>query len=983
MAKAASKPKKIPAKMPAKSKSSAAAKAAPPARKALAKSAPKPVAKAAAKASGKPAAKPLAKALTKAAPPKVAAKPAPKKAAPAKAAPVAVKAGKWVFTFGDGKAEGRSEMRDLLGGKGANLAEMANLGLPVPPGFTIPTSVCTYFYAHDKSYPKELQSQVEKALDYVGKLTGKIFGDARNPLLVSVRSGARASMPGMMDTVLNLGLNDQTVEALAELSGDRRFAYDSYRRFITMYSDVVLGFEHHHFEEILDTFKDSQGYTLDTDLSADDWVELVGKYKDAVARETGKDFPQDPHDQLWGAIGAVFSSWMNARAVTYRKLHDIPESWGTAVNVQAMVFGNMGETSATGVAFTRNPSTGESKLYGEFLINAQGEDVVAGIRTPQDITEDARKESGSDKASMESAMPEAFKELTRIYTLLEKHYRDMQDMEFTVEQGKLWMLQTRGGKRTAKAALRIAVELANEGLISKQEAVTRIDPASLDQLLHPTIDPNAKRDVIATGLPASPGAASGEIVFSSDEAAKLQSDGRKVILVRIETSPEDIHGMHAAEGILTTRGGMTSHAAVVARGMGKPCVSGCGTIRVDYGRGTMSIGSRTFKTGDVITIDGSLGQVLAGRMPMIEPELSGEFGTLMNWADQVRKIGVRVNGDTPDDARTAIKFGAEGIGLCRTEHMFFEETRIRTVREMILSEDEQSRRAALAKLLPMQRADFVELFEIMKGLPVTIRLLDPPLHEFLPHTHAEVEEVARAMNTDPRRLADRARELSEFNPMLGFRGCRIAIAYPEIAEMQARAIFEAAVEAQKRTGKAVGLEVMVPLIATKAELDLVKARIDATAQAVMRETNTKLAYQVGTMIELPRACLLAGEIAESAEFFSFGTNDLTQTTYGISRDDAASFLGPYVAKGILSVDPFISLDQEGVGELVKIGVARGRKTRAKLKVGICGEHGGDPASVAFCHHIGLDYVSCSPYRVPIARLAAAQAALGKAVASQA
>ena len=979
MAKAASKPKK----MPAKSKPSAAAKAAPPARKALAQSAPKPVAKAAGKAAGKPAAKPVAKALTKAAAPKVAAKPAANKAAPAKAVPSAVKAGKWVYTFGDGKAEGRSQMRDLLGGKGANLAEMANLGLPVPPGFTIPTSVCTYFYAHDKTYPKELQSQVEKALDYVGKLTGKIFGDAKNPLLVSVRSGARASMPGMMDTVLNLGLNDETVEALSELSGDRRFAYDSYRRFITMYSDVVLGFEHHHFEEILDTFKDSQGYTLDTDLSADDWVDLVGKYKDAVARETGKDFPQDPHDQLWGAIGAVFSSWMNARAVTYRKLHDIPESWGTAVNVQAMVFGNMGETSATGVAFTRNPSTGESKLYGEFLINAQGEDVVAGIRTPQDITEDARKESGSDKASMESAMPEAFKELTRIYTLLEKHYRDMQDMEFTVEQGKLWMLQTRGGKRTAKAALRIAVELANEGLISKEEAVTRIDPASLDQLLHPTIDPNAKRDVIATGLPASPGAASGEIVFSSDEAAKLQGDGRKVILVRIETSPEDIHGMHAAEGILTTRGGMTSHAAVVARGMGKPCVSGCGTIRVDYGRGTMSIGSRTFKTGDVITIDGSLGQVLAGRMPMIEPELSGEFGTLMSWADQARKIGVRVNGDTPDDARTAIKFGAEGIGLCRTEHMFFEETRIRTVREMILSEDEQSRRAALAKLLPMQRADFVELFEIMKGLPVTIRLLDPPLHEFLPHTHAEVEEVARAMNTDPRRLADRARELSEFNPMLGFRGCRIAIAYPEIAEMQARAIFEAAVEAQKRTGKAVGLEVMVPLIATKTELDLVKARIDATAQAVMRETNTKLAYQVGTMIELPRACLLAGQIAESAEFFSFGTNDLTQTTYGISRDDAASFLGPYVAKGILSVDPFISLDQEGVGELVKIGVARGRKTRAKLKVGICGEHGGDPASVAFCHHIGLDYVSCSPYRVPIARLAAAQAALGKSVASQA
>jgi pyruvate,orthophosphate dikinase len=957
MAKAVARPKKIAAK----SKASAPARAKPApvamARKPLPKSAAKPVTK------------PVAKQATKAV-----AKPA------VTAAP---KSDKWVFTFGDGKAEGKAGLRDLLGGKGANLAEMANLGLPVPPGFTIPTSVCTYFYAHDKTYPKELKAQVEKALDHVGKITGKVFGDGKNPLLVSVRSGGRASMPGMMDTVLNLGLNDQTVEALAEMSGDRRFAYDSYRRFITMYSDVVLGFEHHHFEDILDTFKDGQGYSLDTELTAEDWVDLVGRYKDAVASETGKDFPQDPHDQLWGAIGAVFSSWMNARAVTYRRLHDIPESWGTAVNVQAMVFGNMGETSATGVAFTRNPSTGESKLYGEFLINAQGEDVVAGIRTPQDITDDARKESGSDKPSMETAMPDAFQELTRIYTLLEKHYRDMQDMEFTVERGKLWMLQTRGGKRTAKAGLRIAVELANEGLISKKEAVMRIDPASLDQLLHPTIDPSAQRDVITTGLPASPGAASGEIVFSSDEAAKLQADGRKVILVRIETSPEDIHGMHAAEGILTTRGGMTSHAAVVARGMGKPCVSGCGHIRVDYGRGTMSVGNRTFKTGDVITIDGSLGQVLAGRMPMIEPELSGEFGTLMGWADQVRKIGVRVNADTPEDARTAIKFGAHGIGLCRTEHMFFEETRIRTVREMILAEDEQARRAALSKLLPMQRADFVELFEIMKGLPVTIRLLDPPLHEFLPHTHAEIEEVARAMNTDPRRLADRARELAEFNPMLGFRGCRLAVAYPEIAEMQARAIFEAAVEAGKRTGKAVGLEVMVPLIATKAEFDLVKARIDSTAQSVMRETNTKLAYQVGTMIELPRACLMAGDIAKTAEFFSFGTNDLTQTTYGISRDDAAGFLSTYIAKGILEIDPFISIDRDGVGELVKIGVARGRKARPNIKVGICGEHGGDPASVAFCHEVGLDYVSCSPYRVPIARLAGAQAAIGKAVASQA
>jgi pyruvate,orthophosphate dikinase len=953
-----------------------------------AKSAPKkPVAKAR-PAGGKPAAvksSPVKSSAAKSAAAKSAAKPARKEPAKAmaKTPAAAVKAGKWVYTFGDGRAEGKADMRNLLGGKGANLAEMANLGLPVPPGFTIPTSVCTYFYANSKSYPKELKAQVEKALVAIGKIAGKTFGDAENPLLVSVRSGGRASMPGMMDTVLNLGLNDTTVEALAQLSGDRRFAYDSYRRFITMYSDVVLGFEHHHFEDILDTYKDAKGYSLDTELTADDWVDLVGKYKDAVARETGEDFPQDPHAQLWGAIGAVFSSWMNARAVTYRRLHDIPESWGTAVNIQSMVFGNMGDTSATGVAFTRNPSTGEKRLYGEFLINAQGEDVVAGIRTPQDITEHARQESGSDKASMEVAMPEAFAELTRIYTLLEKHYRDMQDMEFTVEQGKLWMLQTRNGKRTAKAALRIAVELASEGLISKKDAITRIDPASLDQLLHPTIDPVATRDVIATGLPASPGAAAGEIVFSSDEAAKLQADGRKVILVRVETSPEDIHGMHAAEGILTTRGGMTSHAAVVARGMGKPCVSGCGTVRVDYGRGLMTVGNRTFKTGDVITIDGSMGQVLAGRMPMIEPELSGDFNTLMGWADQVRRLKVRTNADTPADARTALKFGTEGIGLCRTEHMFFEETRIRTVREMILAEDEGARRAALAKLLPMQRADFVDLFEIMKGLPVTIRLLDPPLHEFLPHSQSEIEEVARAMGAEPRRLADRVRELSEFNPMLGFRGCRLAIAYPEIAEMQARAIFEAAVEAGKRTGKPVGLEVMVPLIATKAEFDIVKARIDATAQAVMRETGAKLVYQTGTMIELPRACLMAGEIAQTAEFFSFGTNDLTQTTYGISRDDAASFLGTYVARGILDIDPFISVDRAGVGELVKIGVQRGRKTRANLKMGICGEHGGDPSSVTFCHEVGLDYVSCSPYRVPIARLAAAQAALGKAIASQA
>jgi pyruvate,orthophosphate dikinase len=948
---------KAAAKKPAKS----------PAKKAPARPAPRKI------LANKAAAKPVAKAPVK----RVAQKPA-KAVAGTKAI-----AGKWVYTFGDGKGEGGAALRDLLGGKGANLAEMSGLGLPVPPGFTITTAVCNYYYANGKKYPDALKAQVEAALAQIGKLAGKNFGDVRNPLLVSVRSGARASMPGMMDTVLNLGLNDKTVEALAAKSGDKRFAYDSYRRFISMYSDVVLGLDHHHFEDILDTHKDRKGYTLDTELSAEDWVELVARFKDAVAQETGSDFPQDPHAQLWGAIGAVFGSWMNARAITYRRLHDIPESWGTAVNIQAMVFGNMGETSATGVAFTRNPSTGEKKLYGEFLINAQGEDVVAGIRTPQEISEEARKEARSDKPSMEGEMPAAYKELTRIYNLLEKHYRDMQDLEFTVEQGKLWMLQTRNGKRTAKAALRIAVEMANEGLITKKEAVTRVDPASLDQLLHPTIDPSAPRDVVATGLPASPGAASGEIVFSSDEAARLKSEGRKVVLVRVETSPEDIHGMHAAEGILTTRGGMTSHAAVVARGMGKPCVSGAGTVRIDYGSGTMSVGGRSFKAGDIITIDGSTGQVLCGIMPMIQPELSGEFGTLMGWADSVRRLRVRTNADTPVDAKVAVQFGAEGIGLCRTEHMFFEEGRIRTVREMILAEDEQTRRAALAKLLPMQRADFVELFEIMKGLPVTIRLLDPPLHEFLPHTQAEIDEVARAMNAPARRLADRARELSEFNPMLGFRGCRLAIAYPEIAEMQARAIFEAAIEAAKRTGKPIVPEVMVPLVATRAELDLIKARIDSTAQAVMREAGVKITYQVGTMIELPRAALKADDIARSAEFFSFGTNDLTQTTFGISRDDAGSFLGTYIAKGILEIDPFISLDQDGVGELVKIGVERGRRTRKDLKIGICGEHGGDPASITFCHQTGLDYVSCSPFRVPIARLAAAQAALGKAAASQA
>src|ERR1700761_1790381 len=770
------------------------------------------------KPAARKASKPTAKLVTK-----VATKAKPKPPARAASAPAQ---GKWVYSFGGGKAEANPNMRTLLGGKGAGLAEMANLGLPVPPGFTITTDVCTYYYGHDKQYPKELEAQVEKALAAVGKITGKTFGDSNNPLLVSVRSGARASMPGMMDTVLNLGLNDETVEAVAKKSGDRRFAYDSYRRFITMYSDVVLGVGHEHFEELLDHHKERQGYSLDTDLTADDWAELTVRYKKRVKDELGHDFPQDPHEQLWGAIGAVFSSWMNQRAITYRRLHSIPESWGTAVNVQAMVFGNMGETSAPGVAFTRNPSTGEKKLYGEFLINAQGEDVVAGIRTPQEITEAARKEARSEKPSMELAMPEAFAELQRIHAKLEKHYRDMQDLEFTVEQGKLWMLQTRSGKRTAQAALRIAVELAQEKLITKEEALTRVDAAALDQLLHPTIDPRAERNIIATGLPASPGAACGEIVFSAEDAENLKSQGRKVILVRVEPSPEDIHGMHAAEGILTTRGGMTSHAAVVARGMGKPCVSGAGSLRVDYRAQTMTAGGVTMKKGDIVTIDGATGQVLAGRVAMREPELAGEFGALMQWADKHRRMGVRANADTPTDARAAIKFGAEGIGLCRTEHMFFEEDRIRAVREMILAEDEKSRRAALAKLLPMQRADFVDLCAIRHGLPVTIRLLDPPLHEFLPQTEREIAEVARAMGADARKLADRARELHEFNPMLGFRGCRLATASPEIAAIEARAIFEAAVGVARTSGKPVMPEIMVPLIAGKAELDLVKERID-------------------------------------------------------------------------------------------------------------------------------------------------------------
>ncbi|HEY3718802.1 MAG TPA: pyruvate, phosphate dikinase [Roseiarcus sp.] len=890
---------------------------------------------------------------------------------------------KWVYAFGAELAEGRGDMKNLLGGKGANLAEMASLGLPVPPGFTITTEVCTYFYNHEKTYPAELAAEVEAAIDSVGRQTGRRFGDAENPLLVSVRSGARASMPGMMDTVLNLGLEDRSVLTLAKTSGDARFAYDSYRRFIQMYANVVLEVESHNFEDILEDYKDRNGRTLDTDLSAEDWREVITDYKARVAELTGRPFPQNPKDQLWGAVGAVFSSWMNARAITYRRLNNIPAEWGTAVNVQAMVFGNMGETSATGVAFTRNPSTGAKELYGEFLVNAQGEDVVAGIRTPQNITEVARKAAGSDRPSLEAIQPAVFAQFVETTQLLEKHYRDMQDLEFTIERGKLWMLQTRNGKRTARAALRIAVEMANEGLISREDAIARCDPAALDQLLHPMIDPNATRKPLAVGLPASPGAASGEIVFSAEDAQQLRASGRKAILVRVETSPEDIHGMHAAEGIVTTRGGMTSHAAVVARGMGKPCVSGVGALRIDYHAQTMSGGGVTLKKGEILTIDGGNGQVMAGAVPMVKPELTGEFATLMQWADGVRRMKVRANAETPLDARTARGFGAEGIGLCRTEHMFFEGERIVAVREMILADNEAGRRAALAKLLPMQRHDFAELFEIMTGLPVTIRLLDPPLHEFLPHTEAEIAEVANVMGVPAAKLRARAAELHEVNPMLGFRGVRLAIRYPEIAEMQARAIFEGAVEAGRKTGAPITAEIMIPLVMGVAEFDAVRKIIVTMAETVAKETGVSVPYQVGTMIELPRAALRAGDIAGSAEFFSFGTNDLTQTTLGVSRDDAASFLGSYTTKGLIPADPFVTLDTEGVGELVKIAAERGRARRPSIKLGVCGEHGGDPASIAFCESIGLDYVSCSPFRIPIARLAAAQSALGRKAASTA
>lgn len=885
-----------------------------------------------------------------------------------------------VYTFGGGARDESSRSRDktIVGGKGANLAEMAAIGLPVPPGFTITTGECVRYLAEGGDFSDHLRSDVLNALNHIEIAVGKRFGDAADPLLVSVRSGARVSMPGMMDTVLNLGLNDATVEGLAASSGDARFAWDSYRRFIQMYSDVVLGLDNHLFEDALEILKEDNGFYADVDMEASHWQALVAEYKAIVEGELGRSFPQDPHEQLWGAIRAVFDSWDSDRAKVYRRLNDIPGDWGTAVNVQAMVFGNMGDTSATGVAFTRDPATGEKAFYGEWLVNAQGEDVVAGIRTPQYLTKAARERAGAKPLSMEEAMPEAYAELAAVFALLERHYRDMQDIEFTVERGKLWMLQTRSGKRTAKAALKMAVDMVDEGLIDEQAAILRVDPMALDQLLHPTLDPSATRDVLARGLPASPGAASGAIVLDADTAEKRAERGEAVILVRVETSPEDIHGMHAARGILTARGGMTSHAAVVARGMGRPCVSGASAVSIDMASRTLRIGARELREGDVITLDGANGEVMAGKVPTIEPELVGDFGTLMGWADRHRRMRVRTNAETPEDCRMARQFGAEGIGLCRTEHMFFDAGRISAVRQMILAEDETGRRAALAKLLPEQRADFQAIFAVMAGLPVTIRLLDPPLHEFLPHSEADFAELSDAIGIGVETLRRRAGELHEFNPMLGHRGCRLGITFPEIYEMQARAIFEAACAVAKESGEAPVPEVMIPLVATRKELAILKALIERTAEAVFAEQGRRVDYLVGTMIELPRAALMAGEIAEEARFFSFGTNDLTHTTLGVSRDDAARFLTPYVEQGIYPRDPFVSLDIEGVGQLVELAAERGRKARADLKLGICGEHGGDPASIAFCEATGLDYVSASPYRVPIARLAAAQAALNAA-----
>ena len=882
---------------------------------------------------------------------------------------------KFVYSFGDGKSEGDASMKNLLGGKGANLAEMSKMGLPVPPGFTITTEFCDFYYKNHKQFPDNLKKEVAEALSQVEVKIGAKFGSQENPLLFSVRSGARASMPGMMDTVLNLGLNDKTVLALAKKSNNKRFAFDSYRRFIQMYSDVVLGVDHYNFEVILDEKKHDFGASADTDLTAENLEEIVTLFKAKVKEELGREFPQDVNEQLWGAIEAVFASWMNERAIIYRELNHIPAAWGTAVNVQSMVFGNMGDTSATGVAFTRNPSTGTKELYGEYLINAQGEDVVAGIRTPQSITISGKEQLSSTLPSMEETMPEVFSELVKIYQKLELHYRDMQDIEFTVQNKKLWMLQTRNGKRTAQAAVKIAVDMVTEKLIDKKEALRRIDPASLDQLLHPTLDPKAKVKIIAKGLPASPGAASGIVVFSSAEAERRSENGDKVILVRVETSPEDIKGMHVSQGILTARGGMTSHAAVVARGMGTPCVSGAGGLAVDHGGQFFTANGVKVKEGETITINGSTGDVILGLVPTLKPNLSDDFQTIMQWSDEVRHLKVRTNAETPLDCQTARDFGAEGIGLCRTEHMFFSEDRIIAVREMILAEELEGRKKALAKLLPMQRKDFVEIFKIMAGLPVTIRLLDPPLHEFLPHKDNEIAEVAKAVGVDVNYVKHRTSQLQEQNPMLGHRGCRLGISYPEIYEMQARAIFEAASIVKNETKQEVLLEIMIPLVATRKELQILKELIVATEKSVEKEYSIKLNYMVGTMIELPRAALMADQIAMDAEFFSFGTNDLTQTTFGLSRDDSASFLGHYQKAGILEKDPFAELDQEGVGQLIKIAAEKGKSTRPSIKLGICGEHGGNPASIEFCHKIGLHYVSCSPYRVPIARLAAARAAL--------
>ena len=890
---------------------------------------------------------------------------------------------KWVYKFGDGKAEGHASDRNLLGGKGANLAEMSSIGIPVPPGFTISTEVCTYYYANNKTFPSDLAEQVKEGVAHCEKIVGRKFADPENPLLFSVRSGARISMPGMMDTVLNLGLNDETVKGLAKASGDERFAYDSYRRFLQMYSDVVLGVKHENFEHALTTLKDAKGYKADTDMTVDDLKELIVEYK-KIGEKFGKPVPQDPQEQLWGGIGAVFMSWMVDRAIYYRKLNDIPEDWGTAVNVQTMVFGNAGDDSATGVCFSRDPSTGKNAFYGEFLIKAQGEDVVAGIRTPQQISKEGKKERGSTLPCMEEAMPELYKQLCDIRETLEKHYHDMQDMEFTIQNGKLFMLQTRNGKRTAAAAVKMAVDMVHEGLIDKKTAIMRVEPKQLDDLLHPTLDPNAKKAAIKEGrlltsaLNASPGAAVGQVVFSADDAEQWAGEGKKVVLVRVETSPEDIHGMHSSQGILTARGGMTSHAAVVARGMGTPAVCGAHEVKVDYAAKKMTINGVEIKEGDVITLDGTTGEVINGAVALKDAELTGDFGVFMGWADEVRKLQVRTNADTPRDAKKAVEFGAEGIGLCRTEHMFFDPMRIKHMREMILAENEEARREALAKLLPYQREDFKELFVALDGKHVTIRLLDPPLHEFLPQKEADQAEIAKEIGTTLEAVKARVNQLHEANPMLGLRGCRLGLTYPEITEMQAQAIFEAAIEATKIIGKQVEPEIMVPLVDTKKELDMVKAIIVKMADAVMEKAGKKFNYMVGTMIEMPRAALTADKVAETAEFFSFGTNDLTQTTLGMSRDDAGSFLPNYVAKGIFARDPFKSIDEEGVGQLVQMAADKGRKTRPNIKLGICGEHGGDPATIDFCHRVGLTYVSCSPFRVPIARLAAAQAAVRNA-----